>query len=178
MCLDLSGSMKGLGEQQLLDAMTALLTPQTTREYLIQWSPADNMIVLPFDSKVRWIAKGTGSEQDQAEMLRQVLPLRANGGTDFYTCAELALQQMKPALEKGGHLPAIVIMTDGQSQGSINSFAAAWRADPRRVPVFGILFGKDADRKQLDQLAEMTGGRVFDGTKSLAEAFRTLRGYN
>jgi Ca-activated chloride channel homolog len=178
MCLDLSGSMQGLGERQLLDAMTALLTPATTREFLVQWSPADTMFVLPFDSKVRWVAKGTGGETDQAEMLGRVLPLRANGGTDFYTCAETALQQMKPALDKGGHLPAIVIMTDGQSQGSIDRFAAAWRADPRRVPVFGILFGKDADRKQLDQLATMTGGRVFDGTANLAEAFRTLRGYN
>jgi Ca-activated chloride channel homolog len=177
-CLDLSGSMQGVGERQLLDAMTALLTPATTREYLIQWSPSDQIFVLPFDSKVRWVGTGTGSEADQAAMLAPILGLRANGGTDFYTCAELALQQMKPALEKGGHLPAIVIMTDGKSQGSVSNFAAAWRADPRRVPVFGILFGAEADRKQVNDLAALTGGRVFDGTSNLAEAFRTVRGYN
>ena len=46
------------------------------------------------------------------------------------------------------------------------------------MPVFGVTFGSGADRSQLDNLANLTGGRVFDGTKSLAEAFRTLRGYN
>ena len=47
-----------------------------------------------------------------------------------------------------------------------------------RVPVFGVTFGDDADRSQLDNLAAMTGGRVFDGTKSLTQAFRAVRGYN
>jgi Ca-activated chloride channel family protein len=85
---------------------------------------------------------------------------------------------MKPALDAGQHLPAIVIMTDGKSQGTMSTFESAWRADGRRVPVFGVTFGDDADRSQLDNLARLTGGRVFDGTKSLAEAFRAVRGYN
>jgi peroxiredoxin len=46
------------------------------------------------------------------------------------------------------------------------------------VPVFGVTFGDDADRSQLDNLAKLTGGRVFDGTKSLTQAFRAVRGYN
>ena len=29
-----------------------------------------------------------------------------------------------------------------------------------------------------DGLATLTGGRVFDGTKSLTQAFRAVRGYN
>jgi Ca-activated chloride channel family protein len=46
------------------------------------------------------------------------------------------------------------------------------------VPVFGVTFGDSADRSQLDNLAKLTGGRVFDGTKSLTQAFRAVRGYN
>jgi Ca-activated chloride channel family protein len=45
---------------------------------------------------------------------------------------------MKPVLDAGQHLPAIVIMTDGKSQGTISTFESAWRADGRRVPVFGV----------------------------------------
>jgi Ca-activated chloride channel homolog len=71
-----------------------------------------------------------------------------------------------------------VIMTDGKSQGGMSTFETAWRADGRRVPVFGVTFGTDADRSQLDNLAKLTGGRVFDGTKSLTDAFRAVRGYN
>ena len=58
------------------------------------------------------------------------------------------------------------------------TFEQAWRSEPRHVPVFGVTFGADADRSQLDNLARLTGGRVFDGTKSLADAFRAVRGYN
>jgi Ca-activated chloride channel family protein len=179
MCLDLSGSMGGNGgQEQLLEAMKFVLSPAKARELLVQWSHDDTIIVMPFDSDVRWTAKISGSEDEQSTLLQKALQLRAGGGTDFYTCAARALAEMKPELDKGDDLPAIVIMTDGQSQGSIAEFGAAWEADGRRVPVFGITFGNDADRSQLDTLANLTGGRVFDGTKSLTEAFRAVRGYN
>ena len=37
LCLDVSGSMQGHGEQQLLEAMRFLFTPARTREVLVQW---------------------------------------------------------------------------------------------------------------------------------------------
>jgi Ca-activated chloride channel family protein len=178
LCLDVSGSMQGVGETQLLDAMRFLLTPARTREMLVQWTKADQIIVLPFSDHVLWTAQATGEEAQQAALLSQALQLRADGGTDFYTCGARALALMKPLLDGGNHLPAIVIMTDGKSQGGMSTFETAWRADGRRVPVFGVTFGTDADRSQLDNLAKLTGGRVFDGTKSLTDAFRAVRGYN
>ena len=45
------------------------------------------------------------------------------------------------------------------------------------VPVFGITFGQ-ADTSQLNQIADLTGGRVFDGTKDLVSAFRKAKGNN
>jgi Ca-activated chloride channel homolog len=178
LCLDLSGSMQGHGEQQLLDAMRFLLTPARTREMLVQWSKQDQILVLPFSDHVLWTATATGDDTEQAGLLARALELHAGGGTDFYTCGAQALAAMKPALDAGQHLPAIVIMTDGKSQGAMATFESAWRADGRRVPVFGVTFGDEADRSQLDNLARLTGGRVFDGTKSLTDAFRAVRGYN
>jgi Ca-activated chloride channel homolog len=178
LCLDLSGSMHGNGEAQLLDAMRFLLTPARTRQMLVQWSKQDQILVLPFSDHVLWTARASGDEAEQAALLAQALQLRADGGTDFYTCGAQALVAMKPLLDDGVHLPAIVIMTDGKSQGVMSTFEMPWRADGRRVPVFGVTFGDDADRSQLDALAHLTGGRVFDGTKSLMDAFRAVRGYN
>ena len=178
LCLDLSGSMQGHGETQLLEAMRFLLTPARTREVLVQWSKQDQIVVLPFSDHVLWTATANGDDAEQAGLLAKALELHAGGGTDFYTCGARALAAMKPVLDAGQHLPAIVIMTDGKSQGAMSTFESAWRADGRRVPVFGVTFGDDADRTQLDSLAQMTGGRVFDGTKSLTEAFRAVRGYN
>ena len=177
-CLDLSGSMQGVGERQLLDAMRFLLTPARTREMLVQWSREDRIFVLPFNDHIIWMERATGDEEEQASLLGRTLELHAGGGTDFYACGARALAVMKPLLDHGRHLPAIVIMTDGKSQGSLQTFQNPWEADGRRVPVFGVTFGQDADRSQLDRLATLTGGRVFDGTKSLTEAFRALRGYN
>jgi Ca-activated chloride channel homolog len=178
LCLDVSGSMQGGGETQLLDAMRFLLTPARTREMLVQWTKADEILILPFNDHVLWTASATGEDSGQAALLSRALELRAGGGTDFYTCGARALAAMKPRLDGGQHLPAIVIMTDGKSQGQMSTFEDAWHADGRRVPVFGVTFGDEVDRSQLDSLAKLTGGRVFDGTKSLADAFRALRGYN
>jgi Ca-activated chloride channel family protein len=178
LCLDVSGSMQGHGEQQLLEAMRFLLTPARTREVLVQWSKEDRIIVLPFSERVLWVESASGDEAAQTGLLTKTLALRADGGTDFYTCAARALAAMKPLLNGEKHLPAIVIMTDGKSQGAMATFESQWRADGRRVPVFGVTFGDGADRTQLDNLATLTGGRVFDGTKSLTQAFRAVRGYN
>ncbi|MGJ4940566.1 substrate-binding domain-containing protein [Bradyrhizobium sp. HKCCYLS1011] len=178
LCLDLSGSMQGHGETQLLDAMRFLLTPARTREMLVQWSKQDEIIVLPFSDHVQWVTSASGNDQEQAALLKETLTLHAGGGTDFYTCGARALAAMKPTLDAGSHLAAIVIMTDGKSQGSRSTFEQPWRADGGRVPVFGVTFGDEADRTQLDALAKLTGGRVFDGTKNLTDAFRAVRGYN
>jgi Ca-activated chloride channel family protein len=143
----------------------------------VQWSKADEILVLPFSDRVQWTARANGEEGEQAALLARTLQLKADGGTDFYTCGARALAAMKPLVDAGRHLPAIVIMTDGKSQGALQTFETAWRSDGQRVPVFGITFG-DADRSQLDALAKLTGGRVFDGNKSLTDAFRAARGYN
>ncbi len=177
LCLDFSGSMHGAGEEQLQQAMTFLLTPKTAAEVLVQWSPDDRIIVIPFDAGVRDTFEGTGKPEDQAQLLSEVANEQAGGGTDMYACAQAALARFEQAPDAAKFLPAIVIMTDGRSQGGANRFLNDWSQAPMRVPVFGITFG-DADPGQLKALAEATGGRVFDGKGDLAGAFRSARGYN
>jgi len=177
LCLDVSGSMEGEGIRQLHAAASFLFTPQTTRALLVQWSAEDRIIAIPFSSVPGKAEQGTGVPADQDRLKAWGLQLRAGGGTDMYSCARSALQAMAADLGTGKFLPAIVIMTDGQSQGSPESFLRDWRQDGHRVPVFGITFG-DADRSQLERLASETGGRIFDGRSGLVEAFRAVRGYN
>ena len=56
-------------------------------------------------------------------------------------------------------------------------FMENYRALGMDVPVFSIMFG-DADPEQLEQLAEATNARVFDGREELIDAFRKVKGYN
>ncbi len=177
LCLDVSGSMQGAGVSQLHDAMTFLFTPDQTRSQLVQWTPGDHIVAIPFSDRLGAFKTGTGAPTDQDAMKAWGNDLAAGGGTDMYACARAALRVMTADLDSGKYLPAILIMTDGRSQGDLEGFVRQWGELGRGVPIFGVTFG-DADRSQLDRVATATGGRVFDGRSSLAEAFRAARGYN
>jgi Ca-activated chloride channel family protein len=177
LCLDFSGSMKGDGENALQRAMEFLLTPQQASEVLIQWSPRDRIIVIPFTSGVAGVWEGSGQPLDQAKILAQVQSMHAEGGTNMYACAAEGLRRMAALKDRENYLPAIVVMTDGRSEGDPQAFLSTLTPEQRAVPIFGITFG-DADRGQLDALTAATSGRVFDGVKDLTGAFRSARGYN
>jgi Ca-activated chloride channel homolog len=177
MCLDFSGSMAEKGEPELKRAVKALLTPAEAAEQLIQWTPADQIVVAPFNDHVEAVYEGSGKPEDQAKLLSSVFRHFADGGTDMYSCAAEALRRMAPRRASGDYLPAIIIMTDGKTEGSASDFETAWRSAGSSIPVFGVTFG-NADVSQLNALAKLTGGRVFDGDKDLTGAFRATRGYN
>lgn len=182
-CLDVSGSMEGRGIEELRAAMRFLLTPARMEEALTQWTPADRILVFTFNQRVSERFEATGAAAPQAELLRSVERLRAGGGTDIYGCAAEAVTTLHRHLAKepGSALPAVLLMTDGRSEGSIavlrNAEEAARRTLDLDIPVFGILFG-DAERQQLDAIAALTRARVFDGRRDLEAAFRAARGYN
>jgi len=177
LCLDYSGSMDGAGEEQLEAAMNFLFTPERAREVLVQWMPQDRILVYPFDSRTRTGLTASGDAAAQQTLLNDVLAESPGGGTDMYACAQDALKQLTTEPDLAEYLPAIVILTDGRSEGDMNAFLARWHAVRPAIPVFGITFG-DADVSQLEALATATAARVFDGRDDLAGAFRAARGYN
>jgi Ca-activated chloride channel family protein len=176
-CLDFSGSMSGAGERALKDSMRLVLTRKEASRLLVQHGDADRIVVIPFDSEIRTVSSGTGSVTDSERLLRGIESERSGGGTDIYACAREALSRIQATKDLRRYLPAIVLMTDGRSTDHAQSFMAEWRKGGGDVPVFGLSFG-DADVRQLDGLATLTNARVFDGSKSLRDAFRTVRGYN
>ena len=46
-----------------------------------------------------------------------------------------------------------------------------------KIPVYSITFGT-AKKEQLQKIADLTSGKVFDGKTNLLEAFKLVRGYN
>ena len=91
----------------------------------------------------------------------------------------MGLELIAANYDLGRYTPAIILMTDGMSNGSENfeDFREAYEAVGADVPVFSILFG-DAKKSELEALAELTNARVFDGRKDLVGAFRSVKGYN
>lgn len=177
MCLDFSGSMSGDGVGQLKDAMAFLFTPAATSRVLVQWSPSDRIIVIPFDGRVRETLIASGDPLEQQGILNSIAGNYPSGGTDMYACAAEAMRQIGNVADREKYLSSIVIMTDGRSDDRNMQFMSQWGQVRPPVPVFGITFG-DADKRQLDRLAEKTSARVFNGGSDLAAAFRAVRGYN
>ena len=94
----------------------------------------------------------------------------------MYAAASYGLEMLQE-YDLSQYTPAIILLTDGMSGGSFEEFESAYQELGSEVPVFSIMFG-DADESQLQELAEYTNARVFDGRENLTEAFRSVKGYN
>jgi Ca-activated chloride channel family protein len=176
-CLDFSGSMKGEGDQQLKQAVALLLDQTQAQKYMLNASSQDRIIAIPFSSAPKHIWETTGNDQQElSALLKKIQNLAPGGGTDIYLPAQKGLELMQVE-ELDKYVPAIILMTDGNSEGNYQQFAEAWTNSGLDVPVFGILFG-DASEDQLQQMTYLTRGRVFDGRHDLVHAFRKAKGYN
>ncbi|MEA2583963.1 MAG: Ca-activated chloride channel [Thermomicrobiales bacterium] len=178
--LDFSGSMENDGEEQLKDAMRLLLDQGAASQHLLQASPEDITVVIPFSDHVLdvWMVKGNDPAQLQ-KLASQIDEADAKGGTDIYSPVIRGLEMMK-SQGTDGYFPAVVLMTDGESNEGKN-FDDLKRhvaeSGLGTVPIFAITFG-DASTDQLEEITRFASGAVFDGRTDLVGAFRQTKSYN
>ena len=176
-CLDFSGSMYGEGEQQLKEAMQQILIQEFAARNLLQASEGEVNVVIPFNEEVmQTFYAADDSNAALEDLYNEITGYEAGGGTNIYVAAREALE-IACSYDLDQYTPAIILMTDGRSLEGMREFEQAYENAGEDVPVFSITFG-DADPNQLEDLAALTGGRVFDGTDNLTEAFRSVKGYN
>ena len=175
-CLDYSGSMSGEGENQLEEAMAQILIQDNAAQNFLQASSGEINILIPFDSNVRETYMASGNGQEIELLYDDVVNEETGGGTNMYKAAETALEVLSQ-YDLSQYTPAVILLTDGMSNGSFDDFRRAYEEAGMDVPVFSIMFG-DADPDQLDDLADFTNARVFDGREDLIGAFRSVKGYN
>lgn len=176
-CLDFSGSMTGEGEDQLKEAMSQILIQKNAEQNLLQASDGEVNIAVLFDDEIVDILQASDDSDTALEKLyNEIASAQPGGGTDIYKAAAEAYS-LASGYDLSQYTPAVILMTDGQSVYNESVFEDALEACGSGIPVFSITFG-DADPSQLEDLAEMTDARVFDGTKDLTDAFRSVKGYN
>ncbi|MBF0113106.1 MAG: VWA domain-containing protein [Desulfamplus sp.] len=185
--LDVSGSMQGEGMNQLKQAMTGLLDQDNAKQYFLQTSSQDMIVVLTFNHGVVKGWKIDSSKPNDMKLLMDTInQLQPNGGTNIY----LPVMNALDILSKEGaniykYLVSIILMTDGMSNDGKLSDVKEYFEKIRKAnsdftlpPIFGVTFGS-ADDRQLKELAEFSTARVFDGRKDgLIKAFREAKGYN
>ncbi|MFF2039328.1 VWA domain-containing protein [Kitasatospora sp. NPDC058170] len=188
--LDTSGSMSG-GRLASLKAALGRLTGAEDTRGVRRFRDREEVTLIDFASRVKSTkthlvpASGTqpGPQAELAAINGDVQALRADGGTAVYSSLEEAYRviERQQAAAADDRFTSIVLMTDGESnEGATDkdfkNFYTGLSSAQKAVPVFPILFG-DAAKGQLQGIAELTGGKLFDGTSSLDGAFEEIRGY-
>ncbi|MBC7780644.1 MAG: VWA domain-containing protein [Proteobacteria bacterium] len=190
--LDTSGSMAGDRLTQLRTAMSTLVAGDgSLTGRFATFRGRERISVIEFSDrprKARVLELGAATERNAAllQPLQDALnKMSAAGGTAIYTALRQAYIE---ALERRRgdqreRYYSIVLMTDGDNRDGIgfDEFARWYRTLDQRsrdIRVFAVLFG-DANQAELTKLAELTGGRIFDGRKadSLARVFKDIRSY-
>ena len=174
-CLDYSGSMYGVGEAQLTEAMEYILTYDNASKDRLQFSRYDAITVIPFSSKnIGELRTSNGKETD--ELLLKIKSLEPNGGTNLYQCIERAVDILNETSED--YTKTVIAMTDGQiNYGSINDLRTYYNSKNSNVPIYSIMFGQ-AVASELNDIADLSNAKVFDGRTNLLRAFKEVRGYN
>ncbi|MEU3567946.1 VWA domain-containing protein [Kitasatospora sp. NPDC036755] len=188
--LDTSGSMEGPRIAALKSALGRLTGADDTRG-VRRFRDREEITLLSFASEVKWtrthVVPATGGQPGpQAELAKidaDVQSLAASGGTAVYSSLEEAYRviERQQAAAADDRFTSIVLMTDGESNagatdGDFKRFHDALPAGEKAIPVFPIKFG-EAAVGQLQGIADLSGGKLFDGTGSLDGVFEEIRGY-
>lgn len=183
--LDTSGSMSGSRLDQLKTALSGL-TGTDNSPTGGRFRDREEVTLMPFGTAVKPITTHTVDPADPRAALDairgDVASLTANGDTAIYSTLEEAYSHL--GKESADTFTSIVLMTDGENTTGatapdFDTFYAGLPADRRTTPVFPIVFG-DSDRTELQHIASLTGGQLFDarsGKDALDGAFEEIRGY-
>ena len=172
--LDVSGSMAGNGIEELQDSLYYLLDYEQTSKDRLQFSEADQIKIITFNEKVDQETK-TYSGRNTEELIDFVRGMQAYGGTNIYDSSIKALDDLK-SFDKNEYTRTVILMTDGKSNvGEYDSLKKAYKG--LDIPIYSITFG-NADDYQLQAIADLTNGKVFDGKTGLKEAFQEVRSYS
>ncbi len=174
-CLDYSGSMTGQGIKDLKAAMDYILTDKASKD-LIQFSEKDKIDIIPFNTNVgnSWY---TSNGTKTSEILDNINKYEPSGMTAIYPAASKALDILKDEDGDKYNL-SVVLMTDGIGNiGNYISLEREYKKINKQIPIYSITFG-EADEDQLEEIALLTNGKIFDGRYDLIKAFKEVRGYN
>ena len=190
--LDTSGSMgNNNGIEQLRNALIGLSgDDKSVSGRLARFLNREKVEMTTFSDRVTPVRTfNMGSNDTDNAATRTAIAnfasgLRADGGTAIYDAVADTYAAALTARKKEGtrYYQTIVLMTDGRNTDgkdfqAFSKWYATLPAADKGIRIFPVGFG-NADMEELKKLAELTGGRAFDGRKSeLRQAFKEIRGY-
>lgn len=167
---DKSGSMDGSPLQQ---------ARRGARVFLDSLDRRDDATLLFFDSTVYPPVGPKRMADGRVDLVSRVESVSAGGGTSLYDATARAYAMaMDRARKEPGRIHAVVVMTDGKDEGSragLPELLAGFAREEAPVKVFTIAYGKGADRKVLDSIAEAArGASVAGGADEIVGLYREM----
>lgn len=174
-CLDYSGSMTGTGYAELMNAMNYILSDEAANDFL-QFSAKDKIDIIPFNRTVLQ-SYSTDNGTKTKQLLTNIRKIKPNDTTALYPAVIEALMKLSQEdMEK--YNVSIIAMTDGQANvGTFSKLKTIYNRNGKSIPIYSIMFGSAA-KQQLQDMATLSNGKVFDGKQDLKKAFKEVRGYN
>jgi Ca-activated chloride channel family protein len=170
--LDTSGSMGEEGKMQ---------NAKIGAKQLVQLlDDGDTFSFLPFSSELHWSGKDVSVKDSRQQVLQQIESLFAGGGTALYDSIDAAYQHLAAAPGTDTKIQAVVVLTDGEdteSKMKLNELMdrIRYNGETRAIHVFTIAYGRDARKDVLQQIAEATQAKFYEGTpQNIVEVFRDI----
>jgi Ca-activated chloride channel family protein len=187
--LDVSGSMRGPRLDQVQTAINTLCGADSTLTgRFARFQNREQVSFVTFSTDVHgrddFALPDSGSIAPAVQAIEQYgAGLQAGGQTALFTSLK-AIYDMADSARRADskRYYSIVVMTDGESNRGMSwqdfrDYYSGLPPDQRGIRVFPIVFG-EADQSQLQAIADLTGGRLFNGnTGALASVFKEIRGY-
>lgn len=178
--LDTSGSMFGERIADLQETMHAIVDGSARTETgSVGLRNREIATILPFSTTVGEPTTTTiDGPESRAQLTTAVDGLLAEGETALYDALIQAFNILGSSDKNS--IPSIVVLTDGQvtSGKTFAEFRDFYQSKGGNLPpVFVIRYG-EADSREMQELAELTGGKVFESRETeLADVFKEIRGY-
>lgn len=138
------------------------------RSLLAMLGPDDSLSILPFNETVNWALQDQLMRDRRPQANATVDSLFAAGGTALYDAILTAHRDMK-AKPQPDKISALVVLTDGadtNSRAKLQDVLRELQADQESggLRVFTIGYGKDAQAKVLEDIANTTRAKFYQGT--------------
>ena len=183
--LDVSGSMEGQRLQAMRSALKILAgtDASTASTRYARFQSRERVLLMTFsdrvDEPVQVDFDPSAMDAARAKVNAYADALEAKGGTAIYGAIMRAqTEAIRERTRDPGRYVSIVLLTDGENTSGPDLKSLRQQAEgstPTRV--FPILFG-EAKPEDMESLAQLTGGRIFDGRKAgLGQVFKEIRGY-
>ena len=175
--LDISGSMNSEGGARIGGAKAG------ARQLVEALGDADRFSLLAFNQTARWLHDGVLLKEARPTVASTIDSLYAEGGTALYDSIDAAYTRMSARGAKDDRIRAIVVLTDGEDTNStlkLPGLLDRIRFDGERqtIRVFTIAYGSEAKKDVLQQIAEATQARSFEGKpENIRAVFRDISAF-